>query len=96
MNIALRTKPKPIPKVSIIIIDYKENNPYLVECLDAIQKQSFKNYETILVTDYKNNLFYPKLTKKHYGKYVGPAEKRDDGAKVAKVANLCEDRRRRR
>jgi cellulose synthase/poly-beta-1,6-N-acetylglucosamine synthase-like glycosyltransferase len=73
-----------LPKVSIIIIDYKENNPYLVECLEAIQKQSFKNYEVILVTDYKNNLIYPKLTKKHYGKYVGPAEKRDDGAKMAK------------
>jgi cellulose synthase/poly-beta-1,6-N-acetylglucosamine synthase-like glycosyltransferase len=84
MNSVLRTKQQPLPKVSIIIIDYKENNPYLVECLESIQKQSFKNYEIILVTDYKNNLIYPKLTKKHYGKYVGPAEKRDDGAKMAK------------
>ncbi len=84
MNLEPRTKRQSHPTVSIIIIDYKENNPYLVECLDAIQKQSFKNYEIILITDYKNNLSYPKLSKKHYGKYVGPAEKRDDGAKMAK------------
>lgn len=70
--------------VSIIIIDYKDNNPYLVECLEAVQKQSYQHYEIILVTDYKNNLSYPKLFKKHYGKYVGPAEKRDDAAKMAK------------
>lgn len=72
------------PLISIIIIDYKDNNPYLIECLDAIQNQSYKNYEVILVTDYKNNLKYPNLIKKYYGKYVGPAEKRDDGAKLAK------------
>lgn len=72
------------PLVSIIIIDYKDDNPYLVECLEAIQKQSYQNFETILVTDRKNKLKYPKLIKKHFGYYVGPAEKRDVGAKMAK------------
>lgn len=72
------------PLVSIIIVDYKDNNPYLVENLNAIQKQTYKKYEIILVTDYKNSLKYPKLTKKSFGCYVGPAEKRDYGAKIAK------------
>ncbi len=70
--------------VSIIIVDYKKNNPYLLECLDAIQKQTYKNYEIILVCDYKVDLSYPKLRQKSYGHYVGPAEKRDQGAKMAK------------
>jgi glycosyltransferase involved in cell wall biosynthesis len=78
-----------LPLVSIIVIDYKDNNPYLVENLEAITKQTYKNYETILVTDYKNNLDYPNLRKKHYDRYVGPAQKRDDGAKMAKGDIVC-------
>ncbi len=70
--------------VSIVIVDYKKNNPYLVECLDAIQKQTYVNFEIILITDYANKLEYPKLKKKSYGYYVGPAQKRDVGAKIAK------------
>jgi cellulose synthase/poly-beta-1,6-N-acetylglucosamine synthase-like glycosyltransferase len=72
------------PLVSVIVIDYKKNNPYLVECLDAIQKQTYKNFEIILVCDYKVSLVYPKLRQKYYGHYVGPAEKRDEGARIAK------------
>jgi glycosyltransferase involved in cell wall biosynthesis len=73
------------PLVSIIIIDYKKNNPYLKECLDHIQKQTYTNYEIILLSDHPLKLKYPKLTIKHYnGKYVSPAKKRDDGAKLAK------------
>lgn len=72
------------PFVSIIVIDYKKNNPYLVECLDALQRQTYLHYEIILVTDYPNKLHYPKIHKKSYGYYVGPAEKRDTGASMAK------------
>lgn len=72
------------PLVSIIVVDYKKKNPYLVECLDAIQKQTYKNFEVILVCDYKVDLSYPKLRQKSYGHYVGPAEKRDEGANMAK------------
>jgi GT2 family glycosyltransferase len=75
---------KASPLVSIVIVDYKNDNPYLIECLNAIQKQTYKNFETILITDYKNNLKYPGLKKKSYGHYIGPAEKRDEGAKLAK------------
>ncbi len=71
------------PLVSVIIIDYKKNNPLLVECLEAIEKQTYRNYEVILVTDYPVCLKYPKLIKKSFGHYVGPAEKRDWGAKKA-------------
>jgi len=72
------------PLVSIIIIDYKINNPYLIECLEAIGKQTYKNYEILLLTDYPNQLKFPKLIKKSYGQYISPARKRDDGAKMAK------------
>jgi len=75
----------PQPEISIIIIDYKENNPYLKECLDAIGKQSYKKYEIILLTDSPSTLNYPKLRKKSYaGKWIAPAHKRDDGAKLAR------------
>lgn len=80
-----------LPLVSIIIVDYKKNNPYLVECLDAIQKQTYKNFEVILVCDYKVDLSssrrrrsIPPLRQKSFGHYVGPAEKRDTGARMAR------------
>ena len=70
--------------VSVVVIDYKKDNPLLRECLDHLQKQTYKDFEIILLTDYKNNLKYPKLRKKSYGRYIGPAQKRDGGAKIAK------------
>lgn len=72
------------PLISIIIIDYKKDNPLLHQCLDNISKQTYKNFETILLTDFSVDLNYSKLRKKSYGKYVGPAKKRDDGVKTAK------------
>lgn len=72
------------PLVSIIVIDYKKNNPYLIECLNAIQKQTYKNFEIILETDYPLDLQYPKLKIVDYkGKYIPPSSKRDHGAKIA-------------
>lgn len=70
--------------ISVVIVDYKKENPLLRDCLEALQKQSFRNFEIILLTDYENDLRYPKLRKKSYGRYVGPAEKRDNGARMAK------------
>jgi GT2 family glycosyltransferase len=55
-----------------------------VECLEGIQKQTYKNFEIILVCDYQVALNFPKLRQKFFGHYVGPAEKRDIGAKMAK------------
>ena len=73
-----------LPLVSIIIVNYKKKNPYLKECLEAIQKQTYHHFEIILVSDYRVNLKYPKLRQKYFGHYVGPAEKRDIGARMAK------------
>lgn len=70
--------------ISVIVVDYKKENPLLRECLEALLKQSYKNFEIILLTDYKNNLKFPRLRKYSYGKYVEPAKKRDDGARKAK------------
>jgi len=73
------------PSISVIVIDYKKNNPYLSECLDAIERQTYNNFEIILETDHPLNLKYPKLTIVNYGgKYISPANKRDHGAKIAK------------
>lgn len=69
---------------TIIVVDYKRDNPLLRECLDNISGQTYKNFESILLTDYPVSLQYPRLRKKSYGKYVGPAQKRDDGVKMAK------------
>jgi len=87
-----------LPLVSIIIVDYKKENPYLAECLEAIQRQTYKNFEVILVTDHpitlpvrlschsdrSGGIFSPsRFIKKSFGHYVGPAQKRDWGAKRA-------------
>lgn len=76
------------PLVSIIIVDYKRNNPYLKESLKTIDQQTYTHFEIILVTDYPVNVTHPKLKKKSYGHYVGPAQKRDAGAKLAKGSIL--------
>lgn len=72
------------PKVSVVVVDYKRDNPLLIECLSGIAKQSYRNFEVILLTDYPVDLSYPRLRKKAYGRYVGPAIKRDEGARMAK------------
>jgi len=72
------------PLVSVIVIDYKKQNPYLIECLDHIQKQTYRNFEIILESDHSLDLKFPKLRIVNYqGKYAPPAHKRDHGAKIA-------------
>lgn len=73
------------PLVSIIIIDYKKNNPYLTECLSAIGKQTYINYEIILESDQPLALKFSKLRVVNYrGQYRSPAFKRDHAGKIAK------------
>lgn len=62
-----------------IIIPFKESTPYLCECLDNLKKQTYENYEVILLPDQKDKFIYPKTKVIPTGK-VGPAEKRDLGA----------------
>jgi glycosyltransferase involved in cell wall biosynthesis len=79
----MSSKASKLPLISIIIIDYKINNPYLEECLKAIENQTFKNYETILITDYSTKIKSPRLIKHFFNGYTNPATKRDYGAKIA-------------
>jgi len=73
------------PLISVIVIDYKKRNPYLLECLEALRKQTYHNFEIVLESDHPLDLSYPKLKIIHYkGKYKSPAFKRDHGAGVAK------------
>ncbi len=75
------------PLVSVILIEYKKNgnNQYLLECLAALKKQTYKNFEIILETDHPLKIKHPKLKIVDYkGKYTPPAKKRDHGAKIAK------------
>lgn len=67
-----------------IIIPAPSSNPYLLECLKHISGMNFRNYEIIILLD-KNNLQVnnPQLKIIETGK-IGPAEKRDLGAKEAK------------
>lgn len=80
IGIGRKTKVKVI-KFSIII-PFKEPTPYLYKCLDHIKKQSYENYEVILLPDKKEFFLYSKVKIIPTGQ-VGPAEKRDIGAQKA-------------
>lgn len=54
-----------------IIIPFRQTSEFLDQCLNYLKKQTYKNYEVILLPDEAN------------GK-MGPAEKRDKGANKAK------------
>lgn len=85
-----------------IIIPAPKINPYLLECLKAISKQTLTDYEVILVLNDKNNMdlslrtgfageaisFVLSKIKIILSK-TGPAEKRDLGAKIAKGKYLA-------
>lgn len=73
-----------MPLVSVIIIDHRKTNPYLAENFAGLSRQTFKDFEVLLFTDYENDIKFKNLTKKVYGKYVGPAQKRDAAAKASK------------
>lgn len=73
------------PLVSIIVIDYKKDNQLLIDCLNAIQKQSYSNFEIILESDHPLKLKYPKLRViSYHGCYQSPAFKRDHAGQIAK------------
>ncbi len=63
-----------------IIIPFKKPTVYLYECLTKIGKQSYRNFEVILLPDKKEKFTYSKSRVIPTGQ-IGPAEKRDIGAK---------------
>jgi len=72
------------PRVSIII-PVKEINDYLrQETIPAILKQSYKNFEIIILPDKKTKEKFPQTRIIPTWPKTGPADKRDIGAKKAK------------
>lgn len=63
-----------------IIVPFKKPTSYLHECLARIEKQSYRNFEIILLPDQKEKFPSSKLRVIPTGQ-IGPAEKRDIGAK---------------
>ncbi len=78
-----------LPKISIII-PVKTINDFLLESLTHINKVNWLNYEVLILTDKKEVLpqIYKKVQVIASGK-VGPADKRDLGAKRAKGSILA-------
>ena len=66
-----------------VIIPFKNFNQYLYQCLDNLMKQSYQNFEIILLPDKVEKILYQKVRTIPTGPF-GPAEKRDLGAKKAK------------
>ncbi len=62
-----------------IIIPFQKPSEYLYECLDHIRKQSYTNYEVVLLPDKKEKFTDPKIKVIASGR-IGPAQKRDIGA----------------
>ncbi len=72
------------PLISIIIVDYKPNTQYLIQSLQAIDTQTYTNFETILIHDLPVKLpQYPWLKTKFLNQNTPPATKRDLGAELA-------------
>jgi len=67
-----------------VIIPFCQPIEYLYECINSISVQSYKDYEIILLPDGKEKFTFPDIKIKVIptGK-IGPAEKRDIGAKKA-------------
>ncbi len=72
------------PKVSVIVIVKKINNYIRQETVPAILKQTYKNYEIIILPDKKTKEKFSKTRIISTWPKTGPADKRDIGAKKAK------------
>lgn len=66
-----------------IIIPFKDYSEYLYQCLDQLVKQTYRNFEIILLPDKKERINYNKAKVIETG-VKGPAEKRDLGVKSAR------------
>ena len=73
-----------------VIIPFKKSTSFLLECLESIVKQSYRNFEIILLPDgqkvqmlklVQHDIFRVRVIPTGQ---IGPAQKRDLGAKKAK------------
>src|SRR3989344_2254440 len=70
-------------KLVSVIIPLKKCNDYLNENINALINGSYDNFEIIVLPDEDEKKIFPKTKILPTG-YVGPAEKRDLGARIAK------------
>lgn len=75
--------PVPPPLVSIIIA-LPAPSEYLDECLDALRRQTWQNYEVILLPDEPSGRKWPGNVVEHPTGKCRPAEKRNQGLRHAK------------
>ena len=66
-----------------VIIPAQKINPYLKENIKSLINGSYQDFEIIVLLDNKTKEIFPK-TKIITTNKIGPAEKRDLGAKIAK------------
>lgn len=66
-----------------VIIPLKKCNAFLEENINALLNSSYKNFEIIVLPDGQEKREFPKTRLVPTGN-IGPAEKRDKGAKIAK------------
>ncbi len=81
----------PRPKISVIIVAYKTNLE-LRDCLDSLNKQTYKNFETIVVdNDYESTEMLKHYSLRYYrlGKNYKPSYARNYGAKNARGTLLA-------
>jgi glycosyltransferase involved in cell wall biosynthesis len=89
-----QTKMPAGPPLVSIVIACPAPSPYLDECLDGIQKQTYLNYEVILLPDEPSGRTWPKEAREIPTGRLRPAEKRNIGIREAKgsiIALLDDD-----
>lgn len=75
--------PAPPPLVSVIVA-YPAPSAYLDECLEGISRQTYANYEVILLPDVKSGRSFPPGVREIPTGKIRPAEKRNIGAEAAR------------
>jgi glycosyltransferase involved in cell wall biosynthesis len=74
--------PNPPPKVSVVVAT-PAPTPYLDECLGAIARQDYANYEVILLPDEPSGRAWPERVREKPTGRIRPAHKRNAGIREA-------------
>lgn len=77
--------PEPLPMVSVVV-PYAKLSPYVEQCVDSVTRQSYRNWEMILLPDEPSTRTWPKGVREIPTGPVRPARKRNTGAEQAEGA----------
>ncbi|MDA3799989.1 MAG: glycosyltransferase [Kiritimatiellae bacterium] len=77
-SVRIVSMPDPLPMVSIVIA-MPSVTEYVDECLDGIAKQTYKNFEVILLPDVPSGREWPAYVREIVTGAIRPAEKRNIG-----------------